>query len=362
MSVSTRNILVAGLAASAFITVGGTALAGGMGAAPAPGGCAVNCGTGPVAPPTPTGRPQTGGYGLVFPGNPGVLVPGAGVGGGGLSGGGTGPGCCGGRPTSLNVVVPGVTLSGPQISVGGPRLTLDPGAIVTNGGFAAPSNDIITKSFLAQQQRQQTFLGGGGGSGFAPEPGPTSQISLPGGTERYTDTVTEQVPVTEQFCAASSAQISSVRPVQAVCLDDKGTPHPASRVDDSARVPGSYSGELFRCVAGTAMQVTLGTYDGKTSRFDRAETFSCAKGEALVHAPGGTLTCAVQAPQRNCNERSLLRRHGPGVKLVEMKSTSQACVPQTRTTYQSVARQVERVRQLPSKPMNLTGGVGNGVN
>jgi hypothetical protein len=186
-------------------------------------------------------------------------------------------------------------------------------------------------------------------------------MTVEGETQTYTDTVTEQVPTTEEYCADQITQISSVRPIQAVCIDDKGSPHPASRPDSNQRISGSFRGEVFRCMSGTHMQVTMGRLDGTKASFDRAETFSCRKGEALVHRPGGDLSCAPQIPQRNCNERSLLRRNGPGIKLVETRGQTRQCIPQTRTTYQTVERQVQRTRQLPGSTLVLDGGVGNGV-
>ena len=35
----------------------------------------------------------------------------------------------------------------------------------------------------------------------------------------------------------------------------------------------------------------------------------------------GKLICQTQSPQRDCNERSLLRRHGPGMKFVTVVTT-----------------------------------------
>ena len=53
-------------------------------------------------------------------------------------------------------------------------------------------------------------------------------------------------------------------------------------------------------------------------RFDEAETISCRKGEALWHGRGGRVECRAQRAERDCNERSLLRRYGAGVKILTM--------------------------------------------
>lgn len=41
------------------------------------------------------------------------------------------------------------------------------------------------------------------------------------------------------------------------------------------------SGEIYRCVAGTHMQVTMGEMVNGAASFGTGETFSCGKGEAL---------------------------------------------------------------------------------
>ena len=88
---------------------------------------------------------------------------------------------------------------------------------------------------------------------------------------------------------------------------------------------------------------------------------SCRKGEALVHAPGGQLSCRTQTAARNCNERSLLRRHGPGIKMVEGAIQPQACIPSTRTVMKTVSKQVKVKKASASGSLILDGGVGQGV-
>ncbi len=323
MSVSTRNTFLTG---AAVFALGGMAWAGGMGGS----------------------TPSNPGHGIV--------VPGAGV--GGPMGGGSS--CCGKMPTGHSVVVPGVNVAGPTISVGTPSVIVNQGN-VSVGGTSFVNTGIVTQGVSGNGQ---TFVSTGG-SYFAPTGVTASSISnlnVTGGEERYTETITEQVPVTEETCAPNFQQEIAIRPVQAVCLDDKGTPHPASRLTSDERVDISYGGEVFRCVAGTSMQVTIGDVVNGSSSFAQAETFSCAKGEALVHRAGGELACAPQSPQRNCNERSLLRRNGPGIKLIQTRVSRNTCVPTTRTVMQTVSRQVERVRESEtSRPMVFDGGVGQGV-
>src|SRR5690606_5953178 len=125
-------------------------------------------------------------------------------------------------------------------------------------------------------------------------------------------------------------------------IDDRGAPHPASRLDDVDRVLAHFSGELFRCVAGTYMQVTIGTESG----FEGGETMVCRKGDALWHegATGG-LTCRPATPERDCFERSLLRKYGPGTKVL---------MTRREETYQ----ELEVMQCVSTAGLYLSGGVG----
>ena len=247
-----------------------------------------------------------------------------------------------------NVVVPSVRVDAPNL-------------IVRQGDVSVTQSSVFLGGTIAA-------TGGGffGNGGFATPSTPVAPSALDGlvvdGADQViTETVTQQVPITEETCVPQVTSVSAVRPVQAVCIDDKGTPHPSSQVTAEQNIDGTYQGELFRCLAGTHMQVTVGQQVNGQSNFDQAETFSCRKGEALVYGHGGSLTCAPQAPQRNCNERSLLRRHGPGVKLVKSHHKQQTCVPQQRTTYRTVSNQVQKTIPNKNGPIVLDGGVGQGV-
>ncbi|MEO0466885.1 MAG: hypothetical protein AAF216_10100 [Pseudomonadota bacterium] len=329
MAVSTRNTLLAGLAALSLMAIGGVAVAGGPMDGGSPCG-ASGCGT-PAMPTTP----------------PGTMPGGS-------------PGCCGNLPKGTNIILPGVSVAGPNIAVGGTHVGVKQGNIMFGG-----SNTIITNnSVVGSSSDGMTFISGGGAY-FAPQSVAGSSIAgltVNGAEERYTETVTERVPVREEICPPRLVQRTSIRPVQAVCLDDTGTPHPASQVSNAREIGSDYNGEIYRCVAGTSMQVTLGRVHEGQADFTQAQSFQCQKGEALVRRADGELTCAAQIPQRDCNERSLLRQHGPGIKLIESKVTEQTCVPQTVTRMQSVSRQVERVRPTTSTGnIVLDGGVGQGV-
>lgn len=260
-------------------------------------------------------------------------------------------GCCD-VPRNLIVNVPGVNVATANVSVGatstvvaaaGVSTTLASGVVVSGGASA----------------------GGyayGGGGGYYSNPGigqsTISGLAVDGGYE--TKLVEESVAGVEEYCIDKIIEELKTRPIQAMCVDDKNTPHPASRVDGEVAVDSNYNGEIYRCVAGTHMQVTMGAMVNGAASFDTGETFSCAKGEALWHSKGGVLSCRVQTPERNCNERSLLRKFGPGVKLVQVKSKKNYCEPATRQTVTKVVKEVKVPRVIPAGDLQLDGGVGQG--
>ncbi|MEQ1609475.1 MAG: hypothetical protein ABL956_10995 [Hyphomonadaceae bacterium] len=260
--------------------------------------------------------------------------------------------CCQ-TPRSLIVNVPGVNVATANVRVGatstvvaaaGVSTTLSSGVVMSGGGSAGAG----------------AFIGGGGG--YYSNPGVAQStiggLAVDGGYE--TKLVEAAIAGTEEYCIDKIVEEFKTRPVQAMCIDDRNTPHPASRVDGEMSVNGNYDGELYRCVAGTHMQVTMGEMvDGKAN-FDTAEAFSCAKGEALYHSHGGVLQCRPQTPARNCNERSLLRKFGPGVKLVSVPLKKTICEPATRQTITKVIKEVKVPRPIVAGNLVLDGGVGQG--
>ncbi|RZJ96780.1 MAG: hypothetical protein EON88_05865 [Brevundimonas sp.] len=140
--------------------------------------------------------------------------------------------------------------------------------------------------------------------------------------------------------------------IQAVCIDDRAIPHPASQVRPDREVDGGYDGELYRCLAGTALQFTWAEYNGEV-RFDHGETISCRKGESLWYG-GGNVECRTQRAERDCNERSLLRRYGAGVKILSWVRE------ETYTAYrEEVVEQTGMA--LTGGTIALDGGVGGRV-
>jgi hypothetical protein len=260
--------------------------------------------------------------------------------------------CCN-APSNLIVNVPGVNVATANVHVGatstvvaaaGVSTTLASGVVVSAGGSAGGG-----------------FFGGGGG-GYYSNPGvSTSTISglaVEGGYE--TKLISEDVLGVEEICVDKVKEEIRTRPIQAMCVDDKNTPHPASRLDGEVAIDSNFNGEIYRCVAGTHMQVTLGEMVNGAASFDKGEAFSCAKGEALWHGKGGILSCRIQTAERNCNERSLLRKYGPGVKLVQVKSQKNYCEPTTRQTLTKVVKEVKVPRPIVAGDLQLDGGVGQG--
>jgi hypothetical protein len=137
--------------------------------------------------------------------------------------------------------------------------------------------------------------------------------------------------------------------VQAVCIDDKRVPHPASQVHPERDVAEDYEGEIFRCIAGTRLEATVADWKGD-ERFSGGETMDCLKGQALYRAHSGDVVCLAQKPERDCNERSLLRRYGAGVKVLTLVRE------ETVTDYRE--ERVKVVDRLKSTSITLDGGVG----
>jgi hypothetical protein len=139
--------------------------------------------------------------------------------------------------------------------------------------------------------------------------------------------------------------------IQAVCIDDQEIPHPASQVGPDREIDERYEGELYRCIAGTHMQWTMADYSSQIS-FDHGQITTCAKGQALYRGASGALSCRAQLPARDCNERSLLRRFGAGVKIVKIVTTE---------TYTAYREEMVQSAAASSFNMSLDGGVGGVV-
>jgi len=189
-------------------------------------------------------------------------------------------------------------------------------------------------------QTQAQVVGAGGGSASFISAGPVTAVNLGvgGGEER-------------EAYEAERTKIEKVA-IQAFCFDDKDVPHPASQVTPDREISESYVGEVYRCIAGTHMQVTIAPWREQIS-FAGGKTLACLKGEALWHSAGeggGHLVCKTQIPARDCNERSLLRRFGAGIKIMTL------VMKEKYTAYH------ERSSGATTTAMTFDGGVGGIVN
>ncbi len=265
------------------------------------------------------------------------------------------PSSCCNAPRNLIVGVPGVTVSTPSIHVGAATTSVAGAAVSTtlSSGIVVQGSASSSAYGSGSASGSSYVVSRSGGFAYGSAQGvATSQIN---GLAVQTYTPAPRLQDSAEVCVEDAAAEVVLRPVQAICIDDRNTPHPASRVDDGARVGNGFEGEVYRCMAGTHMQVTTGQMvDGK-AEFATGETISCAKGEALWHAPGGKLSCRLQTPERNCNERSLLRKFGPGLKLVETKSVKKVCKPA------APQRAIAASAEIPPGDLMLDGGVGQSV-
>ncbi len=234
--------------------------------------------------------------------------------------------CC--QPPGHTVNVPGVNVyQGGSLNVNA-NLTASVQA-TASAAASGSSNGLVNTAIL---------VGGGGGGGGYISPGPQTLLS----------NLNVEGERRESSYEATRTRIKKVV-IQAVCIDDKTVPHPASQVTPDRDIEDSYDGELYRCIAGTHMQATIADYLGHIS-FDHGQLMDCRKDEALYHSPGGKVECHAQKPARDCNERSLLRRFGAGVKILTM------------ITVEKYTEHREEASQSSSGgSMILDGGVGGVV-
>jgi hypothetical protein len=252
---------------------------------------------------------------------------------------------CGG---GHNVYVPGI-----NIHVGG--------SVVVNANASAPSSASAGAGAGAGASAGSTvYYGGGTHGGYYSGPVSTGYIqglNVEGGEARR-----------RASYEATRTKFKRVV-IRAVCLDDRDIPHPASQVTPDRDIDDGYDGELYRCIAGSRMQYVIGAYEGfsiSTANFG-GETFVCGKNEALYYGGGaggsglsggsdgrgGALSCRPQRPARDCNERSLLRRYGAGVKVLTILTTEKYTAYREET--------VQRASSASGLSLSLDGGVGGVV-
>lgn len=193
-----------------------------------------------------------------------------------------------------------------------------PNIVVVNAGARAQAQASATSIAIAVAQPGTTIIHGGG--------------YIAGGAAASVQSMA--MAVTEASMESSSSMRERMALIQAICLDDTNNPHPASQTFGDKNVPNDYAGEIFRCIAGTHMRVTI-----------EGRTFDCTSGQALWYEHA-QIVCKAQIERRPCNERSLLRRFGPGDKMVLLRDVE--------------THQARREVQYNSQ-MTMDGGVGQSV-
>lgn len=260
----------------------------------------------------------------------------------------------------VNITPPSVTVNSPNIFIGGANVEVQASSVSeaqssasananananASGSAAAQgmsSAQGYTNALAAANALGYAFgSGSGGGGGFA-------SGAAAGNSYIPALAVESETAETRRVCAEFRA-VQKVVAIQAVCLDDKEIPHPASQVLPERDVAGGYEGEVFRCIAGSRMQYTLGAFTSAAD-FSHGQTITCLKGEALYHAAGGGVACRPQKPARDCNERSLLRRYGAGIKVLTL-AAARECVAYRSETAESTGTSAGGALQLD-------GGVG----
>lgn len=255
------------------------------------------------------------------------------------------------KPPSTPCCTPGhnVNIPGVNINVGA-TVIVNANASASAGAVAGAGAGAGASAGAGAGATTNVYYGGGGHGGYYSGPMSTGYIqglNVEGGEMRRR--------------ASYEATRTKLRRVviRAVCLDDRDVPHPASQVTPDRDIDDRYEGELYRCIAGSRMQYVIGDYEGVSDISNKgAQTYICAKNEALYHSPragqaqAGTLICRPQRPARDCNERSLLRRFGAGVKILSILTS------ETYTAYRE-----EQVRETSASSMSfsLDGGVGGVV-
>ena len=191
----------------------------------------------------------------------------------------------------------------------------------------------------ASAQAGSTVFFGGGSSWYVDQGTPTliQGLNVEGGEA-----------LMRRVAFQATRKITKRVVIKAVCIDDRRQPHPASQVRPDRDVEGSYEGELYRCIAGSHLQITIADWRENLS-LEGGELMECAKGEAIWHSAGGVMQCRPQLPARDCNERSLLRRYGAGLKILTLVRE------ETYTDYREEASSETRTSSFS---IVLDGGVG----
>jgi hypothetical protein len=188
-------------------------------------------------------------------------------------------------------------------------------AVIVNANVAASANVTAAASGSGSGAGSGNGFGAGTGFGLGFGGGGSGPGFTPGVVSMLPDISVQTAPARRRVAYQATRTKTIKIIIQAFCLDDRGEPHPASQVFPEKDVDNDYEGELYRCIAGTRMQYVMADFNQKIS-FDGGKTITCDKDQALYHTKDARLECRKQAGARDCNERSLLRRFGAGIKIL----------------------------------------------
>lgn len=240
-----------------------------------------------------------------------------------------------------------------------------------NANANSNANANASSAVIRARGAASVYVGGAGGAYFSvdqPYPTVIQGLNVEGGGQLI------------QRAVERSRWASSRMVIQAMCIDDRDIPHPASQVQPGREIAEGYNGELYRCIAGTRLQYTLAEFAEQIS-FDHGQTMTCRKGESLWYSEGaaaaaadyaaaqaaqyggepgpggpiggGVVECRPQTPERDCNERSLLRRYGAGIKILTLWR---------QETYTEYEQEVVQASSMSiGSSLTLDGGVGGRV-
>jgi hypothetical protein len=233
-----------------------------------------------------------------------------------------GSGGCGGQPPcghACNPPPPPVCCDRPPVIVPPPHVP-PPNIVVVNAGARASAHANAIAIAVANVEQGDTII--------------HQNMTMQGSVSATVNAHSSAFSVTDAAVSMESVARERELLIQAICLDASGNPHPASQTFGGRDVSEDYRGEIYRCMSGTSMRYTV---DGRS--------YDCEQGQALWYE-NGRVECRTQIARRPCNERSLLRRHGAGDKIVLIRDTEMR-EARTETTFNGA--------------MTMDGGVGQGV-
>ena len=162
----------------------------------------------------------------------------------------------------------------------------------------------------------------------------------------------------EEPCVQQWAQV--VSSIHAECIDLRGNLHPATRMIAETWVDSSIDKEIYRCLPGSSLHVTIGevvqSSRGLAGVYEGGQVLSCAPGEALRHYTDGVVKCAIADRVPDCTERENMRRYGTGDMFFSY--AAQVCAVLAGTGNGLNYSQASGTLELSSS--GFSGGVGNG--